>query len=246
MADDEDKKSGAAPDGPKRTFSLEAARNVALLVAIYLYFAGFVYRDFFAGTFGIPAATDTPVYTYMIYAYNAVAPNLWWFGALVLALFCYDTYAVILTAKQTRTSLERLVVSTEPGLFAFVAVLLFPVLFYSAQAAALADATAIRCGVLPAVTRVVPSFKPGRAASYDSDFIASIPLGPVYLLARTSDSYYVLYQPATPRPTTVQGPATPPPASNRPGCGFLSAARTYQIPSGDVDHVMTIAPTVYR
>ncbi len=245
MADDAEAKPATAGVA-KRTFSLEAARNVALLVAIYLYFAGFVYRDFFAGTFGIPAATDTPVYTYMIYAYNALEPHLLGFAALTLALFAYDIYAANVSAKPARTRAEALAVSSQPTIFAIVAVLLFPLLFYSAQGAALADATAIRCGVLSAATRVVPSFKPGKAAAYDADFIASIPLGLAYLLARTSDSYYVLYQPATPRPATLIGPATPSPASKGSACGYLSAARTYQIPNGDVDHVMTIAPTVYR
>ncbi len=173
-------------DGPRSTFSVEAARNIGLLPAIYLYFAGFVYRDFFAHTFGIPAATETPVYTYLIYAYNALAPNLVWFVTVLLALFGHNMYATILATKTGRTRLESIVVSSEQTVFAIVGVALFPSLFSCAQKAALADAQAIRCGATSAATRVVLSFKPGRATTYEPDFISAIPLGPVYLLARTA------------------------------------------------------------
>jgi hypothetical protein len=236
----------ATDDGPKSTFSVEAARNIALLSAIYLYFTGFVYRDFFAHTFGIPAATETPVYTYLIYAYNALAPNLVWFGVVLLALFGYNTYSTILATKTGRTRLESIVASSEQMVFAIVGVALFPSLFICAQKAALADARAIRCGETPAATRVALSFKPGRATTYDSDFISAMPLGPVYLLARTEDAYYVLFQPAAHSPATARGPATPPPVSRSSGCDYLSAARTYEIPKGDVDHIMTVTPTFYR
>ena len=230
----------------RRPFSVAAARDVVFLVAIYLYFAGFVYRVFFAETFGIPAVTDTPVYSYMIFAYDAVAPNLGWFAALMLALFAFDTWIGVLSRKERRTRLETVAVGSEAALFAVVAILLFPMLFYCAQGAALADAKAIRCGVLSTATRAVIDFKPGKAAGYDADFVAAVPLGAVYLLARTDDAYYVLYQPDTPSPVPSNRTATNAAADAGRGCGYRSAARTYQIPKTDVEHVMTIAPTVYR
>ncbi|MGP6159294.1 MAG: hypothetical protein ACLPYS_17610 [Vulcanimicrobiaceae bacterium] len=233
-------------DGTTRAFSLATARDVAFLAAIYLYFAGFVYGDFFTHTFGIPAATDTPVYTYLIYAYNALTPNLAQLSALAIALFGASVYFSILGTKARPARWETTLVNSERALLAVGALGLFPLLFFCAQRAALANADAIRCGASSGAARVVLSFKPERAATYDADFVAASKQGSVLLLARSADAYFVMYQPAGGAPVLRGSSSASTPAPAAGGCGFLSAARTYEVAKTDLDHVMTLAPTIYR
>lgn len=77
----------------KRTF-VSSLKEVTFFVAVYLYFAGFVYIYYYYDHFGIPLrVVDTPVYYYFVYSYNIT----WNLGAV--------RWADLLTRQSTWVSL---------------------------------------------------------------------------------------------------------------------------------------------
>jgi hypothetical protein len=213
--------------------SLDSARNAALLAGIYLYFAGFVYRDFFSHELGVPADSSTPVYTYISYAYDALSVAAVPIVAIVVALFTYHAIAREAAARKRIRAVGVGLARIETAVFALVAIALFPFIFVVAQTSAVANARSLRLGELHFATPVVVTFNPNAAASYDSAFLKANGASgaSVFLVSQSSDTYYVLYQPTGPVPFAVPAERT-----------YLPAADVIAIPKTDVEHITTILP----
>lgn len=125
---------------------LSSLKEVTFFVAVYLYFAGFVYSYYFYDNFGIPLRViDTPVYYYFVFSYN-ISWNLgrvrWaellmqqstWTSMIVILIF--STGLMVLRRDRRKSIL----------LFALL-ITLFPLLSALALEAANIEAKRLRLG----------------------------------------------------------------------------------------------------
>jgi hypothetical protein len=170
---------GFMSDGPQRlsTYSLLAHfAEWAILPAIYLYFAGFLYTYYYFKEFGLSIyRVEVPFYAYLVYSFT-VLWQFWWLS-LLLATFFLAPLAFRKHWNQT---------------FLLVVLLaIFPLLYLLAKSSGETRAVQVRSGRLGHRVRFVlrdPS-KP-----FTERFRASNEKGKLTLLLETADRVYVLDQ----------------------------------------------------
>lgn len=219
---------------PQRSFSLDTVRTFAFLAAVYLYFAGFVYREFFAHTLGIPSGYNVPIYSYIIYSYFALAGTeetpfgipAWWVIGFMTAVTAIPWGFQAWAEWQQHTRLSTLLSRFKTVFLSSVAVLLFPVIYRFAHAAGVQAAVNPDPGTQEFFkTHVTVTYQPGAAAAYGNACIGVAknvakrpsPLLPCFLVSQTNDAYYVFYKQFSKAP-----------------------AKVVEIPKTDVAHITTI------
>lgn len=168
--------------GEKRTSVhpefLSNLKNVVLIVALYLYFAGWLHAYYFFQQFGVSLhSVDIPVYYFFIYSFSVF---LTFWGAVLLGVVI-----IFLT----------LVVKYRPSwgyLMVIASILLFMGIYFVAKAAGMRDAAEKRSGYANTVQFV---FKKDTAEILDPEFVDLNRNDRLQLLTMTKDRYLVFYQP---------------------------------------------------
>src|SRR4051812_28784413 len=83
MSDFDDSESRPKPAG-------EALAKLAIVVAFYLYFAGWVYASSMFSEFGISlGVTDIPAYYFIVYSYSVFFRSVWGWLVLLSIASCW-------------------------------------------------------------------------------------------------------------------------------------------------------------
>ena len=152
-------------------------RNLLLLVAIYLYFIGWIYVYYYYNHFGISLfSLNIPVYYFFAYS-NSVVGN--WTTTLILLLL------VSLGFKLKHLFLHTYIIGP-------VVVLLFPVFFVVAKESGISRAQQLRIAGAKPISFIL---KEGIKKYYPNDFIQANNNGDVRLIYQTKDRYFVFVQP---------------------------------------------------
>lgn len=81
----------ASDDAPKKM--LTVLRDVTFFIAVYLYFAGWLYAYYYFGAFGLSLRVlDQPLYTVFIYAFTVAAEGLWFLLALSIIMIILELF----------------------------------------------------------------------------------------------------------------------------------------------------------
>jgi hypothetical protein len=160
------------------------ARNVAFLVGIYLYFAGWFYLYLYFRHFGVSLlGFDIPLTFFFVYAYPIVTSEFTSTKLLVLTIVALMFFITPMDSK----SLGR------RWLMAVLTVTLFPVLFVAAKESAEANAISFRLGHGAKV--VTLTLDPDAAKNYPQGLIDANNRRELFLLLETKDRLYVVHQP---------------------------------------------------
>nr|WP_219488510.1 hypothetical protein [Mucilaginibacter rivuli]MBW4890334.1 hypothetical protein [Mucilaginibacter rivuli] len=123
-------KNKAEPQEKPSVDYLKNARDIAFVMAVFLYFAGWLYIYFYLGGFGIPLkAVDLDIYNILIYAANVF-------------IFGFNTgkvYLILFLIVVTAVSFFKHISTTIKKLIPLGVILLFPLIFYVSQKAAQHD-----------------------------------------------------------------------------------------------------------
>lgn len=166
--------TAAADENGKQSMA-SIAKNAIFVLAIYAYFAGWVYSYFLYNHFGIPlTSVEIPVYFFFIYSYSVIAN--WW-----IALAC--TVIVIVV---------YLIAINWPRVAVPVMIVLFPLVFYVSKDQAEMVAKEIRSGNAKTITFI---FKEGTGEVLPQDFLDANKKRSLRLITLTPDRFYVLQQP---------------------------------------------------
>ena len=156
-------------------------RTAIFLLAIYSYFAGWIYTYHLYGHFGLSLnAIDIPPYFFFMYAYFAMPP----FSYLNLVIATTGGAAIVL----------MLYIATRPRfrwIGAAILLSIFPLLAYNARTEAAKTSARIRAEFITSVSFV---FKPDVATKYPRTFLAHNRDGLLRMLTETKDRFYVLFQ----------------------------------------------------
>jgi len=191
----------ASKDTDSSNDYVKNARDIAFIVAVFLYFMGWIYIYNYFKELGLPLkAVDFDLYNLLIYASN-VFIYIYNYGKLYLILLLLLAIVLILWKPVT------LIVGK---LFPLIVIVLFPLIFFIAQKAAVKD---VRVALLDQpnyfknISFVFKEIKPGAIAAktgkQDSILMASgnddraniLTLnqrGKFRLLALNKEEYYVL------------------------------------------------------
>jgi len=158
---------------------LSVVKDAVLPLAIYGYFAGFIYIYYFYQRLGISlSGIEVPFYSFFLYAYNVVAVHPW----LTVGLLVGTLVAIVLSAE---LKYGYLVV-------ALVLVAVFPLLYWLASSAAAADIHAVRTRQYQ-VPQISFVFK--DASQYPPELVEANHDRALRMILETKDHYYVLDQP---------------------------------------------------
>ena len=171
-------------NGDEKFSLLKRVAELTVLLAFYLYFAGWSYASELFASFGLSLnAIETPVYFFIVYAYRVFFASF--FGIVLLLFLAGGWYVLALSAWSRRA--ELLFVGT-------LAILPFPGIHWLAIHAAATTASEIRSGHATTVT-----FTARPDAKYDPKFLDFIQNTTFFLITQTDETYYVFYQrPAEP------------------------------------------------
>jgi hypothetical protein len=152
------------------------------LLAISVYFAGWLYGYFLYNEFGIPLRyLDPPLYYVLIYAYEVYTHS---FITIIVTLLFIAALAVCYFRRGLRFA----------GLtMAILMVLSFPLTRLASHIAAMSTANAMREGKVIRSARITFS---DSLLTKDAPILADT-TGQLRLLTQTSDEYMLLYQPAS-------------------------------------------------
>ena len=184
-------------------------RDVAFIIAVYLFFTGFVYRYYYLTSFGIsPKLDDSALYSVLIFAYtvftDAVVRNplaVWWVALPILSVIL-----VILIADARRRHADRNYrlfrrrVALELGRWSLpaivaVSILLVPLLFNAARDAAQTEAYAFRASAAQGIDfKVIATLNDAAAKSYDPTIRSSLAGSTMRIVSESDAAYYFLKQ----------------------------------------------------
>lgn len=165
----------AAENGKPEMASI--AKNAIFVLAIYAYFAGWVYSYFLYNHFGIPlTSVEIPVYFFFIYSYSVISN--WW-----IALAC--AFIVIIV---------YLMAIYWPRVAVLVMIVLFPLVFYVSKERADRVAKEIRTGNAKTITFTFKKEKEMEKV-LPQDFLDANKKQSLRLITLTPDRFYVLQQP---------------------------------------------------
>jgi len=184
-------------------------RDVAFIIAVYLFFTGFVYRYYYLTSFGIsPKLDDSALYSVLVFAYtvftDAFVPSplaVWWVWLPVLGLILV---ALIVDARRRHADqnyrLFRRRVAMELSHWSFpalvaVSILLVPLLFNAARDAARTEAYAFRAATAQGIDfKVIVTLNDAAAKSYDPATRSSLAGSVMRIVSESDDAYYFLKQ----------------------------------------------------
>ena len=152
--------------------------NLILIIAVYLYFMGWVYIYFLFTHFGISMITlDIPFHYIFLYSISVV--NDWKtilviIGAILLLCFAF----------KSKSKFKALIMCSS-------LVFLFFVFFYISKSIAIDEATRIRTGFSK---RIILTLKRNSETKYPGMFLKANKEGKLKLLFQTKDNYFVIYQ----------------------------------------------------
>jgi hypothetical protein len=171
----DDSESAAKPAG-------EALAKLAILVAFYLYFAGWVYASTMFSEFGISlGVTDIPAYYFIVYAYGVFFRSL---GGWLLLLSIASCWYVL-----GRISLPRAI---EWLLAVMLTTVPFPITRTIAADRAVADAAYVRNGRAKTLQFCA---RPEKRDKYSQASLTAIENAKFRLILQTKERYYVFIQP---------------------------------------------------
>lgn len=173
---------------------LANARDAAFIAAIFLYFAGFMYRYMYRQVWGITSSDGDPAFFgYLVYSYQPLEASWGWLLGISAALVII---LVVLGALSRRWGPER--VSLLLGLrtlsVSAAVVGFFATLLWGASAASVAAFQNIRQGNLPGTFLVFKDPKQSTRV-YGTQFMTDNSNDLLTIVEETKDSYYVLDQP---------------------------------------------------
>jgi len=166
---------------------LSTVRDFIMIVAIYLYFTGWIFVYYQFREFGISLpSVDIPVYYFFLYSYTVISENLLWF---ILPL------ALLLALAHTSNKIAKIlgIVIISAGFF--------PVCFYLAKKSGEGESLRLRSGDAKNITLI---FKESALASlsdkslklHDLEYLLDENFQkPLKLLTQTNQSYFVFFQP---------------------------------------------------
>ncbi len=184
------------PAGPIGSV-LANARDVAFIMAIFLYFAGFMYNYYYQEAWGITGGRSVvDIFGYLVYSYAPLsAAWLWLLSVVLVSGVCLlGTDMLLRTQAFQRYSVALLAIRML--IIAVAVTSFFPLLALGARQAAVSSVDRIREGRLPAARLYFTdafrrALQKGGGAS--SDVLAN--LDDVTIVEETADSYYILDQP---------------------------------------------------
>ena len=174
--------AGADAEALPKITLLPIVRDAMLPIAIYVYFAGFVYIYFFYQAFGISISVmDVPINYFFVYAYNMVTDHLFatFVGAFLMALLATARNLKIIGA----------------ALISIFLLSLFPVVAKLANQSAVENANSVRAGVSPR-PRIGFVFRTDSKGNdvMSKDLIKDNNDHVLHLILETKDRFYVLSQ----------------------------------------------------
>ena len=174
------------PGGNKQLLTI--TRDVVLFIAIYLYFTGWVYANFFFKHFGISLTSLDINYLYFfIYSYPVLSDNGWFFMGVGLLI--------------TILLLVRKLSGRQWGSFALLPIFvgLFPMLFNVAQKTGEAEAINLRqfknIKTINLELKDKSDSLENNKINLTTNFLAANNDGELVLITETKDRFYVLHQP---------------------------------------------------
>ena len=179
--------------------ALANARDIAFVMAIFLYFAGFTYRYLYQEAWGITTKQDgLDLFGYLVYAYAPLSAIWLWLLAIVVGI---GLVLITLEAVFTIDRLHRVAFFFPPLRILVVAagvISCFPLLAFGARDAAINSFRDIREGDLPA-TRVYFKAKFAdllrKDPPYGGQLLDDDATGNLTIVEESSDAYFVLDQP---------------------------------------------------
>ena len=165
---------------------IKIIRDLILIIAIYLYFIGWLYQYFVLDNFGISLnALNIPPYYFFVYAYSVIEDHyLILLVVLLIATSCY----LIVQAYLSKFLLPAVLILT---------IIVFRYSFYLSQTTAVKEAQAIRSGHAHKISFVfkkkVSQFLPKEFLDANNNINANNH-NELWLIIQATDGYYVLYQ----------------------------------------------------
>lgn len=208
------------PPVPGTRSILANSRDIAFISAIYLYFAGFAYEALYFRIFSVRGESALPVYTYIVYGYDALGPHVLLIVTTVIAISGAGIVLNTIGDRARRIRAVDVMLRSLPALVPAVAIMLFPLIFIWAREAAEGRARDLISG--QDSTLVNLRFKPAAERNYDRAFLDQNKDTSLFLVTESKDAYYVL------RPGALT-------AAGDKLRGFV-----YAVPRADVDHAETI------
>lgn len=168
---------------------LAHARDMAFIVAIFLYFSGFMYRYMYRQVWGITSSdADPQFFGYLVYSELPIQ-----FGWQRLVLIVVLAGALLLIAAAL-TKYVRWAVILRPIIVSIAIVSLFVALIDDSRQAAILSLNRIRRGyAAPGATIVFNDAAKARDL-YPASFLHDNAQGVVFIVEETKNGYYVLDQ----------------------------------------------------
>jgi hypothetical protein len=193
-------------------------RDVAFIAAVYLFFAGFIYRYYYLTSFGInPKFEDSALYSVLVYAYSVFDDVFrrspfthWWLSVLVavIVVVAVGTNAYLRETrrlyrwKAARVAVELRRVAQPAAII--VALVLIPWLFDAAERAGLSDAANVRLAQNGIDYAVSVTLTEDAGKHYDKDIQSALASYTLRLVSESDSAYYFLDQPASAPQTGVR------------------------------------------
>lgn len=197
--------------------AISRIRDVAFIAAVYLFFAGFIYRYYYLTSFGInPKFEDSALYSVLVYAYSVFDDLFqrspftpWWPWAIaaVLVVVAVSTNAYLReTRRLYRWKVARVAVELRrialPAAI-IIALLLIPWLFNAAERAGLSDAAKVRSAHNGIDYAVSVTLTENAEKHYDKDIQTALASYTLRLVSESDSVYFFLDQPSNAEHTGV-------------------------------------------
>ena len=165
--------------------SVAVLRDVVFIVALYIYFCGWVYVYVVYTHFGVSLnALDIPFYYFFVYSYSALVGAFSYSWTVIIIALVSVAVFMLLVYLLLPDHLRRLV-------WALCLIILFPGFFFLARREANKEIADIRTGY---TKRIMLVLKKNVTEHFPKEFIEANKKGQLILLAQTKDRVFVLRQ----------------------------------------------------
>ncbi|MBI2314112.1 MAG: hypothetical protein HYU77_16600 [Betaproteobacteria bacterium] len=166
-------------------------KNWAFLVAIYIYFVGWIYLYFYYRQFGIPLVSlDVPFYYFFVYSYAVIGAANTWLGYTFIVLF---VVVFVLLQRPWANEQHATLNIMQKAILIVSSIALFYVSFALARDQAQANAMDARDN--KGTNSICFTLKKEAEDKYPPDFLGANAECLLMLLTETRERYYVLHQP---------------------------------------------------
>jgi hypothetical protein len=203
---------GANNETSGKSETLAILRNATVIVAIYLYFTGWVYAYFvYQNHFGVSfSSLEIPVYYFFVYSYTVID-----YAFLLLSSYLgSDPIALPAVLVFLALNLVFILQSIQANAYKYVLILIlisvFPLTFYLARNTAIDVAIKMRTGQARKIEFVL---KKDSRQTFPRNFLTANKKGNLRLLIQTKERFIVFHQP--------------------PGL-LLTSANVYDVPRSEV------------